>query len=110
MTISHRDLARKGHALGETDGELYKTTLRAFASPQSNDLANDRSGAIEFVAAQVLDDADRDATADEAYDYVETFVELYDVETQSDIHDLLQRERFERTNYEGQLAFAAEEI
>ena len=108
MTITHRNLAQKGHALGETDGELYKTTLRAFGSPQSNDLANDRSGAIEFVAAQVLDEADPDATAGEALEYVEAFVELYDLETQSDIHDLLQRESFERTNYEGQLAFAAE--
>lgn len=108
MTISHRDLARKGHTLGETDGELYKTTLRAFASPQSNDLANDSSAAIGFVAAQVRDEADPNATADQALKYVEAFVELYDLETQSDIYDLLQRESFERTNYEGQLAFAAE--
>ena len=108
MTISHRTLARKGHALGETDGELHKTTLRAFASPQSNDLATDRRAAIEFVAAQVLDEADPDATTGEALGYVEAFVELYTLETQADVADLLQRERFERTNYEGQLAFAAE--
>jgi hypothetical protein len=108
MAISHRDLARKGHALGETGGELYKTTLRAFASPQSNDFGNDSSGAIEFVAAQVLDEADPDATAGEVLEYVEAFVELYDFETQADVFNLLQRESFERTNYEGQLAFAAE--
>ena len=108
MTISHRDLARKGHALGETRGELYRTTLRALASPRSNDFTNDSSAATEFVAAQVLNEADANATVDEVLNYVEAFVELYDLETQSDIYDLLQRERFERTNYEGQLAFAAE--
>jgi hypothetical protein len=108
MTISHRDLARKGHALGETDGELHKTTLRAFASPRSNDLTTDRRAAIEFAAAQVLDEADPDATIGEVLEYVETFVELYNLETHTDVSDLLQRERFERTNYEGQLAFAAE--
>ena len=108
MTISNRDLARKGLALGETDGELFKTTLRAFASSQSNDFGKDSSAAIEFVAAQVLDEADPDATAGEAVGYVETFVEVYDLETQADIYNLLQRESFERANYEGQLAFAAE--
>jgi len=78
--------------------------LRAFASPQSSDFTNDSSAAIEFVAAQVLDEAYQYATVDEALEYVEAFVKLYDIETQSDIHDLLQREKFERTNYEGQLA------
>jgi len=108
MTISHRDLAREGHALGETYGELYRTTLRALASPQSDDFTNDSSTATKFVAAQVLDEADANATVDEALSYVETFVELYDLETQSDIYDLLQRESLERTNYEGQLAFVSE--
>jgi len=97
--VSRRDLAEIGAVLGESENELFKTTLRALTSSQS----------VEFVAAQVYDEAEY-PDHDRAAEYVETFVAAYDLSSLSDVDSLLGREAFEARNYAGHLAFSRDQM
>jgi hypothetical protein len=103
LDVSRRDLAEIGAALGERDGELFKTALRALASSQSGEIGE--SECVEFVAAQIYAEA-TSPDADRAAEYVRTFVAAYGLASLADVDDLLGREAFEAQNYAGHLAFA----
>lgn len=99
---SLRDLARIGAEMGESDGELFRLALRAFASPQSGDVGSEQ--ADEFVAGQVYAEAPH-ATPDQAQAFAETFRNVFGIGDLDDVNDLLGRESHAATNYSGQLAF-----
>lgn len=98
---SHRTLAEIGNVLGDSDGHLFSTALRAMGgAPQ--DIGTDEWE--EFVAAQVYAAAfvERPQLA---LDFVEVMTDVYEIDDLSDVNDILGRESFERQQYEGQLAF-----
>lgn len=105
-STSRRDLARVGAQLGDTDGRLFATVLRALASPQSGTIGTPECR--EVVAAQVYAEADTD-DPDLAARFVDTFLDVHAIEDLGDVNALLGREPFERRNYEGQLAAATAE-
>lgn len=96
-----RDLARVGSRLGGEE-RPFKAALRASASNPIDDVGSPEW--IEHVAGQVYAERERGDPAD-AKEFVETFLSVYDLKSLSDINDLMGRERYERQNYEGQLAF-----
>lgn len=96
-----RDLAALDEDMG--GGDLLSTTLYALASPQSGEVGTDRC--IEFVAAQVYDDAADDATTEQASEYVQAFLDVFGIEDLSDVDGLLGRQAHVESNYMGQLAF-----
>jgi len=99
---SRRELAQLGAQLGD-DGSLWRTALRALASPRG-DFGTGRH--LHTVAAQVHAEArSEDSTPACSQEFVEAFVGCYDLEELDDVDDLLGRESFERRNYEGRLAF-----
>jgi len=99
---SRRELAQLGARLGD-DGYLWRTALRALASP-SGDFGTGKH--LHMVAGQVHAEAHSDdSTPARSQEFVEAFVDCYDLEELDDVDDLLGRESFERDNYEGQLAF-----
>jgi len=99
---SRRELAQLGERLGD-DGSLWRTALRALASP-SGGFGSSRH--IHMVAGQVHAEArSDDSTPARSQEFVEAFLDCYDLEELDDVDDLLGRESFERDNYEGQLAF-----
>jgi len=101
---SRRELAELGARLGD-DGSLWKTALRTLASPR-DDFGTGKH--MEMVAAQVYAAArSEDSTPADSKEFVDAFVDCYDLESLDDVDDLLGRESFELRNYEGQLAFAS---
>jgi len=93
-----------GARLGD-GATLWKTALRALASPR-DDFGTDKH--MEIVAAQVYAASlSEDSTPACSQEFVEAFVDCYDLESLDDVDDLLGRESFELRNYEGQLAFAS---
>lgn len=97
---TRRDLASVGSRLGD-DGRLWKTAARAMASA-SQEFGTEAYR--EHVSGQVYAEAD-DATPSDASEFVETFTAVYDLADMGDVDALLGREAYERTNYEGHLAF-----
>lgn len=99
---TRRDLAVLGERLCD-DGSVWKTALRALASP-NDEFGSDRH--IEMVEGQVWSEAENCDSARHEYAawFVETFVDVYGLDSLSDVDDLLGRESHERENYEGQLA------
>jgi len=102
-TNTRRDLARLGVTLGD-DGNLWRLTLRALASPGGKEPLSPEHR--EMVAGQLYAEVEReDVPAVElAEDYVSTFVDVYRLADLKDVDELLGRERFERDNYQGRLA------
>lgn len=99
MSTTLRTLAEKGHELGESQTELFTTTLYALASVHSGD------GEMETVAAQVYEESEQ-GTPEDAREYVETFTDVFDVDDLGDVDDLLGRQRHLEENYRGHVAFA----
>lgn len=100
---TNRDLAELGVELGDDDGRLWKLVLRASASARRYDFGGEKF--IEFVSGQAYGEIVR-RDPDRVAEYVETFLDVYELEDRADVDRLLGREAFERRNYEGQLAFA----
>jgi len=102
--MTRRDLARIGSRFN-ADGNAWKTTLHSLASQQSGPIGSD--SCIEFVSGQLYSECYNDAEPDDVEEFVKRFIEVYELEDLSDVNKLLGREKHERENFEGQLAFAS---
>lgn len=96
-----RDLARIGVAMEEQDGELFRVTLHSLGSFLELGFGSDVH--TEMVEGQIY--AASNGTTEQTEQYVRTFMHVFDIETMSDVNDLLGREKHITENYKGQLAF-----
>lgn len=102
VSMTRKELAVLGERLCD-NGRIWKTTLRAFASPP-NEFGNERH--LESVKGQIWAEAQDCDSAKPEYAawFAQTFKDTYELESFADVDDLLGRESHERDNYEGQLA------
>jgi len=99
--MSRSDLAKIGSDFGDRDARIWKITLHSLSSLDVGGFASDKH--IEAVAGQVYNEVKTGSEPSKAQDFVEVFIDTYDLTNKSDVNNLLGRERHEKENYSGRV-------